>query len=162
MAGGFAFGGMASYAGLTPSGGNSQDEGSTIELPSTNYQEGSFSYGYREQGYLAYQNNVVFVTGVYSTAEQREQLRSLEDVPSRFNNEVYVQLVNESEASPIVQDFGVVEFPQVIVVGGQPVQRANGQGFYSKSLSDFSDSALDNAVCGGFRQLSDEIAAICV
>lgn len=163
LAGGFLVGPMMSFAGMVSSGGGSnQDDGPTIELPSTNYKEDSFSYGYREQGYLAYQNNVVFVTGVYSTAEEREDLRSLQDLTNRFKDKVYVQLVNESEASPIVQDFGVVDFPKVIVVGGQPVQRGGSQGFYSDSLTEYSDSTLDSSVCSGFRQLENDLAALCV
>ena len=164
MAGGFLFGGMFFYASSTPGGGGSpQNQGDAPELPNSSYSDGeSFSYGFQTQGALAYNNNVVFVTGVYETEEDKQALSSLESLSQRFEGGVHVQVVNQSSTTSIIQDFGIVDYPQVVVVGGQPITQGGRQSFYSQTLSDFSDSSLNSAVCGGFRDLDDELAAICV
>lgn len=162
LGGGFAFGGMLSYAGLTPSGGNNQQQQDRPELPAQNVNNETFGLSYREQGALAYQNNAVFVTGVYKTEEDLQQLQSLSDLPQRFNNQVYVQFVNQSLAPPIPQYLGIIDTPQVAIIGGQLVTQQGRQGFYSTTLESFSQQEVDAAVCNGFRSLEGNLTALCV
>lgn len=162
LGGGFAFGGMLSYAGLTPSGDGQQQQSDRPELPSQNVKNSTFNLGYREQGALAYQNNAVFVTGVYKTEEERQQLQSLAGLPQRFNSKVYVQFVNQSLAPPVPQYLGIIDTPQVAVIGGKLITQQGRQGFYSTTLDSFSQGEVDEAVCNGFRNLEDGLSALCV
>ncbi|MFB6212944.1 MAG: hypothetical protein ABEJ07_00035 [Candidatus Nanohaloarchaea archaeon] len=111
IGGGFAFGGIASYAGIT-GGGSQQTQQDRPELPSQNIVEGGFDLSVREQAALAYRNDVVFVTvleGNRSAGLDRQQL------VSDFSGRVYVTSV-DGEASTLATTQNITEFPAVVTV----------------------------------------------
>ena len=156
IGGGFAFGGIASYAGMIgggqSSGGNGQGE-FNASLPQSNFQTGSFGLSDQEQVVLAVRNDVVFVTGLYRDEEELDQLQQLEGVESSFNGRMYVQAVNDSEEALFTQ-YGFTEFPKVVVVGG-----AGQRG--SVSIADeVSQDSVSSAACRSIRNWG-ELSAYC-
>ncbi|WEL19136.1 hypothetical protein [Candidatus Nanohalococcus occultus] len=105
FAGSFAFGGIANYGNMisTP---NSQNSGGSNQqpatLPSTNYQETGFNVSMEDRRNLARMNDVVFVSLLYNTSEQREQLQSLEGLEANFNGRVFIEVVNSSETTRFI------------------------------------------------------------
>lgn len=150
IGGGFAFGGIASYSGLVSTGSNSND-GQQINttLPGQNYADGGFSLSKREQQYIAYQNDVVFVNAFYETSSQKEQLENLEPLTSDFGDRVYVSVVNASE-SDLRYDFSITEYPKVVLIGG--TQRS-ARGMIA---TDTSREAVSGQVCNAFRKLGEQ------
>ncbi|MFB6191135.1 MAG: hypothetical protein ABEJ64_01805 [Candidatus Nanohaloarchaea archaeon] len=117
IGGGFAFGGIASYAGITGGGSNPQQQ-ERPELPSQNVVDGGFDLSVREQAALAYRNDVVFVTvleGNRSAGLDRQQL------VSDFSGRVYVTSV-DGEASTLATTQNITEFPRAVAVSAA-VQR---------------------------------------
>ncbi len=154
IGGGFAFGGIASYAGLTGgSGGNSNGNQFNATLPSQNYLEGSLGMNSREQLVLAARNDVVFVNAYYGSQEQLESLRGLQDIPQEFNGRVYVQVVNESSISPIMTEYGVNELPAAVVIGSSRNSQA-------AVLQDPSKQVVSQAACNAIRNWGS-LAARC-
>lgn len=148
LGGGFAFGGIASYAGLVGSNTDSSQQQRRAVMPSQNYQEQPFNMSVREQRVLAYNNDVVFVNAFYDTAEQKQELQSLQNLPDRFDGRVYVSLANSTSNSDIMISYGLVDFPSVIVAG------ASG----TSQPGNMTNSAVSDAVCASFRSLGDQSA----
>ncbi len=117
IGGGFAFGGIASYAGLT--GGQSQNSGGEFNasLPVDMYSDGSYGLTAQEQKVLAVRNDVVFVSGFYETADQKQEMTKLRNLTDTFQGRLYVQVVNGT-TSGVAARYGVNEFPKVLVMGG--------------------------------------------
>lgn len=150
IGGGFAFGGIASYAGIT--GGNQQqDNGFNASIPAQNYKEGSFGMDSREELAVARAEDIVFVHGFYENETQKQQLQYLQQLPQDFNDRVYVSLVSTSEGSDILIDFGIIDFPAVVVIGGGG----------SSQPDDLSVSSVEEEVCDSFRQLGS-LSAKCL
>lgn len=151
IGGGFAFGGIASYAGLTNSQAQQQNEVNTT-MPSTTYVEQPFDLGPREQLLLAYRNDVVFVNSYYSTEEQKQQMRNeYSNLSSEFNDRVYVSVANSTSNSDILYQYGLTEFPSAVIVGGN--QQYSGQ-----PVREISADAVSSEVCDAFRQLGPSAA----
>lgn len=147
IGGGFAFGGIASYAGIVGDTGGSQGEFDG-ELPSSNYQEQPYNMSLREQRVLAYRNDVVFVNAFYDNAEQRERLQEFQSLPSVFDDRVYVSVANSSASSEILITYGIVDFPAAVVTGGSGVMQPE----------NVTQSSISSSVCEMFRSLGDQSA----
>ena len=155
MAGGFAFGGIFSYAGLTPSGNGQQQGGQrdVPELPNSTFSEGeSFEYGFRTQAAFAQRDNLVFVTGIYSSQEELDRMKSYEDFASTFEGNIYIQLVNESNNPSVARELGIIDYPKTVVVGGNTEVRNGRVVPSSETLEDISKSRVREAICGVFRE----------
>lgn len=147
IGGGFAFGGIASYAGIT-GGGNSNNGGEEFNtsLPAEQYSDGSYGLSAKEQLYIASQNDIVFVTGFYENSSQKQELTGLSPLPDRFNDRVYVSVVNSSEASDVFYNYGITEFPRVVVIGGN-------RNYRTSPLEDVSAENVGQEVCSAFSSL---------
>jgi hypothetical protein len=135
IGGGFAFGGIAQYAGLTDSGGGGNQEENTFNtsVPEENFAEEPLDRGIREQLGTAARNGVVIVNAYYETESQREQVLNLSEIPGRFDNKVYVRAVNASNGGTVYFNYEqqVDSHPFVVVYGAsrsyssQPVETSN-------------------------------------
>lgn len=125
IGGGFAFGGIASYAGMV-GGGQSQngdtDTSFNASLPGSFYQESSFDMSPREQAVAASENQVVFVNTFYDNMTQYRSLQGLKDITSEYDNRVYVSVVNSSTPDPVLNQYGFNTFPRAVVVGDKRSQ----------------------------------------
>jgi len=146
IGGGFAFGGIASYAGLTNSQAQQQNEINTT-MPSSNYQERPLQLDSREQRLLAYNNDVVFINAYYDTQDQKQQMiEEFSNLPESFNNRVYVSLANSSSNSDIIYTYGLTNFPTTVIVGGN--QQYSGQ-----PVTEIDGDVVSSEICDAFRQL---------
>lgn len=146
IGGGFAFGGIASYAGLTNSQSQGQNEVNTT-MPSSNYQEEPLQLGPREQRLLAYNNDVVFVNSYYDTEEQRQQMEDeFSSLPEQFDDRVYVALANSSSNSDILYQYGLTNFPSSVIVGGN-------QEYSGQPVQEIDADVVSSEICDAFRQL---------
>lgn len=151
IGGGFAFGGIASYAGLTGGNANQQQEFNAT-LPSTKYVESPFDLGPREQRLLAYRNDIVFVNSYYDTPEQKQRMsEELSNLSGRFNGRVYVSLANSTSNSDILYQYGLTEFPTVVIVGGN-------QQYRGQPIRDVTTEKVSSEICDAFRQLGSNAA----
>jgi hypothetical protein len=143
IGGGFAFGGIASYAGLVDSG-NSNRNGETFDatLPTDNYRESTFGLSLREQQVLAAQNDVVFVNLMYSS----ENNVDLSGFPSTMAGRAYVEVANETEV-PYDNQYGVTDFPAAVVVGSRRNARV-------QLVRNVTQSNIASAACNGFSSWS--------
>jgi len=149
IGGGFAFGGIASYAGIVGGGQQPQGKGEfDATVPEQNYQESPYNMSLREQRVLAYNNDVVFVNTFYENEEQKEQLQQLQSLVQRFDSRVYVSVANSSSNSEILISYGLVEFPSAVVTGGSGVSQPE----------NVTVERVSEAVCDGFRNLGDQSA----
>lgn len=152
LGGGFAFGGIASYSGMVGSGQPQQQQDLNASLPSTNFVSGSFDMGVRGMRTAAVRNDVVFVNGFYDTEDQRQAMESWSNLPSKYNQRVYVQVKNESQPSEVLTRFGLNDFPSVVVIGGS-------QRGYS-IVRNTTTSNVERSICSSFRQWGS-VAGIC-
>ena len=146
IGGGFAFGGMASYAGMVNSGDSSQQDEFNASMPSSNYQEAAFSTSSREQRILAYNNDAVFVNAFYDNQSQKEELEQLQDLPSKFDNKVYVSLANSTANSDILYKYGLTDFPSAVVIGGNP-------DYQGQVLREPGKEEVSTEICNALRNL---------
>lgn len=155
IGGGFAFGGIASYAGMTGGQSNSgnSNTGFNASLPGTFYREGSFGMSPREQAYAAAQNQVVFVNAFYDNQTQFQKMQGLKNLTSEFNNRVYVAVVNSSTADPVLNSYGFNTFPRTVIVGDKRSQPVT-------TLMEISKSRASDGVCQVMRNWGD-LAAKC-
>lgn len=146
IGGGFAFGGIASYAGLTNTQSNQQNEINTT-MPSTNYQEEPIHLGSREQRLLAYRNDVVFVNSYYDNQEQKQKMKQeFSNLSDRFNGRVYVGVANSSANSDILYQYGLTEFPSTVIVGGN-------QQYRGQPIREIDADKVSSEICDAFRRL---------
>lgn len=132
IGGGFAFGGIAQYAGLADSGGGGNQEENTFNtsLPAENFAKKPLDRSIREQLGTAVRNGVVIVNAYYRTKSQRKQVLNLSGIPERFNNKVYVRAVNASNGGTVYFNYEqqVESHPFIVVYGAsrsyssQPVE----------------------------------------
>lgn len=153
---GFMFMGAASLSGLTPSGSSqpSQEEQQiNATLPEENYAEDGFDLSMQEQAYLSVNNEVVFVTAIYS--EDASVFDEIDNVHENFDGRVYFSKVNSTETN-IDEDLQLTDYPQIIVVGDQQTQRAP----YSVRRAENEKSSVVDVICGSMRNVGD-VAAAC-
>ncbi|MFB6190580.1 MAG: hypothetical protein ABEJ91_03330 [Candidatus Nanohaloarchaea archaeon] len=155
IGGGFAFGGIASYSGVA-SGGSSGSGGQqgAPELPESNVVEGGFNLTLREQAFLAYENDVVFVTVLEGnrTVELDRQA-----IVSDFNSRVYItsQDASTSTLTARLRDPGIpVAIAVSAVVSNRQLQPRLVQ-------AEPNRESIGSAVCDAMRNWGS-VAAKCV
>lgn len=121
MAGGFAFGGMASYSSMinTQNTDNNEIE---AELPSQTFQEGAYDLSVRERMYLSLREDVVIVSAIYNSTEEKQALMNLQPVAENFNGRAYISVVSAQE-SEVASQFSITESPRVLMFGYKTSQR---------------------------------------
>jgi hypothetical protein len=113
IGGGFAFGGMASYAGMVNTGPSADgDQQQRPELPSSNVVQDGFNLTTREQVALAYENDVVFVTVL--EGEESVEL-DMQAIVSDFNGRVYMTS-QDASSSTLATRLDDSEIPTAIAV----------------------------------------------
>jgi hypothetical protein len=151
IGGGFAFGGIAQYAGLTDTGGGG-DQGENAfntSLPAKNFAEEPLERGIREQLGIAARNGVVIVNAYYETESQREQVLDLSEIPGRFNDKVYVRAVNASNGGTVYFNYEqqVDSHPFVVVYGAS-------RSYSSQPVETSNPDRIANEVCSAVGSIS--------
>lgn len=154
IGGGFAFGGIASYAGMVNSGQSPDgDQQQRPELPSSNVVEDGFNLSTREQVSLAYENDVVFVT-VLEDNETVEMDRQA--IVSEFDNRVYITNLDASR-STLSSQLDESELPTAIAVSAA-VSNQQLQPRLVQAEPNRGD--VTSAVCDAMRNWGS-LAAMC-
>lgn len=144
IGGGFAFGGIASYAGLTGSHGGSSGNNNNQaqpELPSQNIVSGGFNLSLREQSALGFENDVAFIT-VMEPANSSVEL-DRQAIVSEFNNRVYITSV-KGDSSSIAARFGYNDFPKAVIISGDA---RNRRLVPDVTEVDVDRSSIESGVC---------------
>ncbi len=151
IGGGFAFGGIAQYAGLTDTGGggNQGEDAFNASLPAKNFAEEPLERGIREQLGIAARNGVVIVNAYYETESQREQVLDLSEIPGRFNDKVYVRAVNASNGGTVYFNYEqqVDSHPFVVVYGAS-------RSYRSQPIETSDPDRIANEVCSAVGSIS--------
>lgn len=151
IGGGFAFGGIASYAGITNSQQQSQQDFNRT-LPSNNFVQGDAGLNTREQMALAYQNDVVLLNIFYDTQQQKDNLSKLQTLPEEFNNRLYILMVNSSSTSDVMVNYGVSEYPAGVMVAGPRTVM---------NMDNLTEERVSEGLCNSVRNLGS-LAAKCI
>lgn len=153
IGGGFAFGGIASYAGLVDGGNQNNQDEFNATVPGENYVNSSFDLTGQEQRLLAYRDNLVFVNVFYN---ETEEAPDLEQLPSNFNNRVYVSVADTSQASSLyyTYDTPTTGLPMAVIVGGS-------QSYRTQPIEDLSQERLSGEICDAFRSI-DPVSTQCI
>ena len=149
LGGGFAVSGIASFSAINSGlGGNDNSQGFNASMPSEGFQSSAYDLSMREQRVLAYNNDVVFVNAFYGNESQRQRMSQYTELSDRFDGRVYVSLANSSEPSDLKINYGIVDYPAVVVVGSDG----------PTTPEDTSISAVSETICSGFRSLGQQSA----
>ena len=161
---GLGFGGSMfaqNYTGSSSSPQNNDQQTRNYTQPSQNYVVGSFNKSMNEQVVIAARNDKAFVSLFYETEEQRQELSNLSNIQNSFGDRVFIQLVNSTSGSDIITQNGIVDFPKVVVIGGQATQR----GLVPKQVvvpgteySNITRTNLERAVCNTLINLGSQAA----
>ncbi|MFB6180511.1 MAG: hypothetical protein ABEJ93_01410 [Candidatus Nanohalobium sp.] len=116
MAGGFAFGGMASYSSMVNTDTQNQQNNRKASLPNKTFVNGSFDLTLNQRARLARQNDVVFLSAIYNSTEGRKQFKGLQNISENFEDRAYISVVKASN-SEIVQEFSITEYPNALGIG---------------------------------------------
>lgn len=155
MAGGFAFGGMASYSSMVNTGSSGDDE-IEAQLPEQNFIDGDYDLSTRERMYLAIQEDVVFVSAVYNTSEQKQQLMQLENMTENFDGRVYLSVENSS-TSTTASSYTLSRYPNVLMYGYATSAR---QQPTPAQVEDITESNIASTVCRMMNEWGD-VRAYC-
>jgi|APHM01.1.fsa_nt_gi hypothetical protein len=151
IGGGFAFGGIAQYAGLTDSGGSGNQGENTFNasLPAENFAEQPLDRGIREQLGTAARNGVVIVNAYYENESQREQVLRLREIPGRFNDNVYVRAVNASNGGTVYFNYEqqVDSHPFVVVYGAS-------RSYSSQPVESSEPDRIASEICSAVGSIS--------
>ncbi|MFB6199707.1 MAG: hypothetical protein ABEJ83_02405 [Candidatus Nanohaloarchaea archaeon] len=130
---------------LFQGGGDSSQPQQDISaaVPNQTFSTESYNLSIREQRFLGYRQNVVFINGFYSNRSQIDQFSFLKNYSDRFSGRVYVNLINNSEST---MEYYFTELPKAVVVGGNPSYRSN-------PVSDVNDQKVSSEVCSAFRSI---------
>ena len=157
IGGGFAFGGIASYAGMisTPQSNNNQNEIDS-SLPETNYVEGSFDRSMQEKSLIAAQNDVVFIDAYYNGSEQLSQMQEYSELQETFDGRVYISVMDSEENFPPSQ----VEETPAVVITGSGVQ---GRQITPRQTIEYDTSTenVGSLVCNYMRNWPDSATIYC-
>lgn len=157
IGGGFAFGGIASYAGLvsSPESNNNQND-IDDSLPDTNYVEGSFDRSMQEKALIAAQNDVVFIDAYYNSSEQFSQMQEYSELPETFDGRVYISVMDSEEEMPPSQ---VEETPAVVITGsgveGRQIEPRQTIEY------DISSDEVGSFVCNYMREWPESATISC-
>ncbi len=147
MAAGFTFGGMLSMASMVQSPSGSGDSGNLedAELPSSQYSADGFNLTDNQKLYLAAANTKVFVTGYYSSEEQKEMLSELEGLTESFGDLVYVEL-SDSSSGRILDRAGISDYPAIIINAGL-TQRGSMKVTSKQNVTEEDLSGVSESIC---------------
>lgn len=148
------FSGVFTYGSLvnTPDRPNQQEQEIEAELPNQTYQEGSIGLSIREQAYLSVKEEVVFVNGFYEN--DSTIYLDLEDLPSQFNDRVYINTLNRSETT--IGSNLQMEMPSALIIGDQRSQRAP----YTMQRAEPGRESIQQGICTAMRDVT-EFGATC-
>lgn len=149
MAGGFAFGGMASYSSMI----NTQDPGENeidAEVPSQTFKDGAYNLSVRERMYLSLRKDVVIVSAIYNTTEQKQALMDLQPVAEKFNGRAYISVVNAQE-SEVASQFSITESPRVLMFGYKTSQRQ----VPAAVKGEITEANVVSTICSSMNQWGD-------
>ncbi|MFB6158321.1 MAG: hypothetical protein ABEJ95_01530 [Candidatus Nanohalobium sp.] len=152
------FSGMFTYSSIVDTG-DSDNQGTqeiNATLPESNYSNESFGLSVQEQAYLAVNNDIVFVNALYENTTDRFQ--NLTELPSEFNDRVYVNLVNNSETY-MASDYRL-ELPSTLIIGGKQSQTQRGTLPYTLKSAGTDSEDIREGICSAMRDLGD-LAATC-
>lgn len=155
MAGGFAFGGMASYSSSINSNGANNDNQINAELPSQNFKEGNYNLSVNERMYLTLREDVVFVSAIYNTTEQKQQLMSLQNLSGNFNDRVYISVVGASD-SESANTYAITNYPTVLVYG----YKSSQQQAPGRVKGELTESNVAATICSNMNTWGD-VASYC-
>lgn len=155
---GFAFGPMMSYMDgntqRTQQGQNAEDY--NLELPEQDYTEEGFNRGLNELATIADRESIVFVTALYETEEQYNELSNIRDLQEEFEGRLYIEMINaEEQHSQLITDMGLSNFPTVLVVGDNPSNR------YLVIEDDISQQRVAQAICDAIADFGS-VASYCI
>jgi len=148
MAGGFAFGGMASYSTMIDTQ-SSNDNEIDAELPSDNFREGAYDLSVNERMYLSLQEDVVFVSAIYNTTEQKEQLMDLQGLEENFDGRVYMSVVSQDE-SEVSRTYSITEMPSVLLFGYTTSARENPSPGIVRG--DLTEENVASTICSSMNE----------
>ena len=153
------FSGIFTWGGLvnSPDRGGSQDQQPVnATLPRDNFQENGLNLSIREQQYLAFNKDVVFVNAFYQN--NTSEFQDLEPLVEEMTSRVFIGFSKANE-SAIAGQYQI-EPPQTIVIGGNPTRTRDRVLRYSMQSTGPNKSAVKQAACGSFRELGN-LAATC-
>lgn len=158
MAAGFTFGGMASMSSMiqSPSADSGQSSTQDAELPSEQYSSEQFNLTDDQRLYLAASESVVFVTGYYSSEEDKEMLSELEQLTEIFGDAVYVDLSDE-DSGRILDEAGVSDYPAIVVNGGVTQEREMRLQS-EQNVSEVDIDEVTQMVCTAFSSYPNDAA----
>ena len=156
MAGGFAFGGMASYSSMINSNGaNNNNNQIDAELPSENFKEGNYNLSVNERMYLTLREDVVFVSAIYNTTEQKNQLMNLQNLSGNFNDRAYISVVSASD-SESSNTYAITNYPTVLVYGYKTSQ----QQAPARVTGELTERNVAATICSNMNKWGD-VASYC-
>jgi hypothetical protein len=157
MAGGFAFGGMASYSQMINTGSPS-DDSVEASLPSQNFKDGSYNLSVRERMFLTLQEDAVFVSAIYNTTEQKQQLMKLQNLTESFRGRAYISVVSADE-SQTVNSLSITQYPAVWVYGYKFSAR-EGRPSPLPVQGELTDQNIGSRMCSSMNNWND-VRAYC-
>jgi hypothetical protein len=142
------FSGIFSYGSLvqTPDTPDREETEIKAELPSQNFQQGSYNLSIQQQAYLAVNEQVVFVNAFYEN--DSTVFNNIESLTSEFNNKVYINTLNQSETT-IGANYQV-QTPGTLIVGDQPSRRRP----YTLRTSSADKQSIKQEICGSIRDVT--------
>jgi len=154
MAGGFAFGGMASYSSMIDSGGGGEDSQIEAELPEQNFIDGDYDLSVNERMYLTLREDVVFVSAVYNTSEQKKLLMELKNMTENFRGRAYISVENAS-TSTTASAYTIPEYPNVLVYGYMTSRQQT-----PAQAEEISEQSIASTICRTMNNWGD-VRAYC-
>ncbi|MFB6245721.1 MAG: hypothetical protein ABEJ03_05245 [Candidatus Nanohaloarchaea archaeon] len=130
-------------------GGQGGQQDDRPEMPSSTFSSSMYNLSLREKQFFARQNDIVFMSLIYTNSSQRERLEEVSSVRSNFNNRLYIDLVNNSETTEFAR-YGFNEFPK-----GVAVSPAGGA-----VVDNVTESEVSDVACNGFRNWNS-LASYC-
>lgn len=157
MAGGFAFGGMASYSQMIDTNSPS-DNSIEASLPAQNFKDGAYNLSVQERMYLTIQEDAVFVSAIYNTTEQKQQLMRLQNLTESFNGRAYISVVS-AEESQTASSLSITQYPAVWVYGYKFSAR-QGRPSPLPVQGELTEKNIGSRMCSAMNNW-DDVRAFC-
>jgi len=148
------FSGIFSYSNLANPGSTSNNQDNqeiNATMPTQNFAQESYDLSVQEQAYLSVNNQVVFVNVLHR--ESNQNYTQLQNIPSQFNNQVYINPVNMSESS-FATGTGA-EAPSALIIGDQPARTQRGTLPYSIRQAQIIQESVVSGICSAKRDVSN-------
>ncbi|MFB6115122.1 MAG: hypothetical protein ABEK04_02435, partial [Candidatus Nanohalobium sp.] len=92
------------------------------ELPSQNFKDGAYNLSVTERMYLSLKKDVVIVSAIYNTTEEKQQLMQFRNLTENFNGRVYFSVVKASN-SEVANKYAITETPKILLFGYKTSRR---------------------------------------